>query len=76
MVKLIRITDKQESYFQAIFCSLMESPEYINENTSQIVTDILKGKMKVEITDQSFIKEYNMSMARTVKRNVQEEQKT
>ena len=29
----------------------MESPEYINENTSQIVTDILKGKMKVEITD-------------------------
>ena len=54
----------------------MESPEYINENTGQIVTDILKEKMKVEITDQSFIKEYNKSMARTVKRNVQEEQKT
>ena len=29
----------------------MESPEYINENTGQIVTDILKEKMKVEITD-------------------------
>ena len=52
----------------------MESPEHINEK--KIVTGILKEKMKAEITGYTFIKEHNKSMARTVKFNVQKEQKT